>query len=30
MLSILQGLSESTLPLPTDTVITCTGVHIKI
>jgi len=30
MLFILQGLSELTLPLLTDTEITCTGVHIKI
>jgi len=30
MLFILQGLRELTLPLLTDTVITCTGVHIKI
>jgi len=30
MLFILQRLSELTLPLLTDTEITCTGVHIKI
>jgi len=30
MLFILQGLRELTLPLLTDTEMTCTGVHIKI
>jgi len=30
MLFILQGLRELTLPLLTDTEITCTGVYIKI
>jgi len=30
MLFILQGLRKLTLPLLTDTEVTCTGVHIKI
>jgi len=30
MLFIMQGLRYLTLPLLTDTELTCTGVHIKI
>jgi len=30
MIFILQGLRELTLPVLTDTEITCTGVHVKI
>jgi len=30
MIFILQGLRELTLPVHTDTEITCTGVHVKI